>query len=160
MGVAFRQLQTPGFIPFHFRKYRFINSIELSVIFGGGDGIPDIILCSVLPDSIVLHRLVNCVIGIENGIYPCKANVCLFCTLQDIHMELEAKIAKFHNRDDAILYASCFDANAGLFEVLAGQQDAIFSDQLNHASIIDGIRLAKTQKYRYKHKGERSIIKI
>ena len=69
-------------------------------------------------------------------------------------MELEAKIAKFHSRDDAILYASCFDANAGLFEVLAGQQDAIFSDQLNHASIIDGIRLAKTQKFRYKHKGE------
>ena len=74
--------------------------------------------------------------------------------LQDIHTELEAKIAKFHNRDDAILYASCFDANAGLFEVLTGQQDAIFSDQLNHASIIDGIRLAKTQKFRYKHKGE------
>ena len=74
--------------------------------------------------------------------------------LQDIHKELEAKIAKFHGRDDAILYASCFDANAGLFEVLTGQQDALFSDQLNHASIIDGIRLAKTKKYRYKHKGE------
>ena len=74
--------------------------------------------------------------------------------LQDIHTELEAKVAKFHNQDDAILYASCFDANAGLFEVLTGQQDAIFSDQLNHASIIDGIRLAKTQKFRYKHKGE------
>lgn len=73
---------------------------------------------------------------------------------QDIHKELEAKIAKFHRRDDAILYASCFDANAGLFEVLTGQQDALFSDQLNHASIIDGIRLAKTKKFRYKNKGE------
>ena len=80
--------------------------------------------------------------------------------IQDIHMELEAKIAKFHNRDDTILYASCFDANAGLFEVLTGQQDAIFSDQLNHASIIDGIRLAKTQKFRYKHKGETTVLNL
>jgi len=69
-------------------------------------------------------------------------------------MELEAKIAAFHEKEDAILYASCFDANAGLFEVLLGQEDAVFSDQLNHASIIDGIRLAKTQKFRYKNKGE------
>ena len=74
--------------------------------------------------------------------------------MQDIHKELEAKIAKFHGRDDAILYASCFDANAGLFEVLTTQPDALFSDQLNHASIIDGIRLAKTRKFRYKNKGK------
>lgn len=73
--------------------------------------------------------------------------------MQDIHKQLEAKIATFHGKDDAILYASCFDANAGIFEVLLGENDAIFSDQLNHASIIDGIRLAKTRKYRYKHKG-------
>ncbi len=73
--------------------------------------------------------------------------------MQDIHIELEAKIASFHNRDDAILYASCFDANAGLFEVLLGEKDAVFSDQLNHASIIDGIRLARTQKFRYKNRG-------
>ena len=77
---------------------------------------------------------------------------------QDIHIELEAKIARFHGRDDAILYASCFDANAGMFEVLMGKTDAIFSDQLNHASIIDGIRLAKTQKYKYKHKGEWGVL--
>lgn len=75
--------------------------------------------------------------------------------LQDIHTELEAKIAAFHGKEDAILYASCFDANAGLFEVLLGEEDAVFSDQLNHASIIDGIRLAKTRKYRYPHKGVR-----
>lgn len=52
------------------------------------------------------------------------------------------------------MYASCFDANAGLFEVLLGEKDAVFSDQLNHASIIDGIRLSKTRKFRYRHKGE------
>ncbi len=69
-------------------------------------------------------------------------------------MELEAKIAAFHGKEDAVLYASCFDANAGLFEVLLGKDDAVFSDQLNHASIIDGIRLAKTRKYRYAHKGK------
>jgi 7-keto-8-aminopelargonate synthetase-like enzyme len=72
---------------------------------------------------------------------------------QTIHKELEDKIAAFHGKDDAILYASCFDANAGIFEALLEENDAIFSDQLNHASIIDGIRLAKTRKFRYKHKG-------
>ncbi|KAH6939885.1 hypothetical protein HPB50_022004 [Hyalomma asiaticum] len=70
----------------------------------------------------------------------------------DIHKELEQKIARFHGREDAILYASCFDANAGIFEVLLGPEDAVLSDELNHASIIDGIRLCKAQKYRYKHR--------
>lgn len=71
---------------------------------------------------------------------------------QDLHIELERKIAKFHGRDGAILYASCFDANAGLFEILLTPEDAVLSDELNHASIIDGIRLCKANKYRYKHK--------
>ena len=77
---------------------------------------------------------------------------------QDIHKDLEQKIARFHGRDDAILYASCFDANAGLFEVLLNSDDAVISDELNHASIIDGIRLCKAEKHRYAHKdvtGER-----
>ena len=68
------------------------------------------------------------------------------------YQDLEQKIAKFHGREDAILYASCFDANAGLFEQILGPEDAVFSDELNHASIIDGIRLCKAKKYRYKHK--------
>lgn len=72
--------------------------------------------------------------------------------LQNIHKDLERKIAKFHNRQDAILYISCFDANAGLFEVLLTPDDAVLSDELNHASIIDGIRLCKAKKFRYKHK--------
>jgi len=65
---------------------------------------------------------------------------------------LEEKISKFHGREDTILYASCFDANAGLFEQLLGPEDAIISDELNHASIIDGIRLCKAKKFRYSHK--------
>lgn len=65
---------------------------------------------------------------------------------------LEKKIAEFHGREDAILYPSCFDANAGLFEVLLTPDDAVISDELNHASIIDGIRLCKAKKLRYKHK--------
>jgi len=80
------------------------------------------------------------------------SSVRFICGTQDIHMELEEKIAKFHGREDAILYASCFDANAGLFEILLTPQDAVLSDELNHASIIDGIRLCKAQKHRYLHK--------
>lgn len=71
---------------------------------------------------------------------------------QNLHKELEDKISKFHGREDTILYASCFDANAGLFECLLTNQDAVLSDELNHASIIDGIRLCKAQKYRYTHR--------
>jgi len=65
---------------------------------------------------------------------------------------LEKKIAKFHGREDAILYPSCFDANAGLFEQILTPEDAVISDELNHASIIDGIRLCKAQKWRYTHR--------
>ena len=73
------------------------------------------------------------------------------CGTMDIHIKLEKQIADFHSKDDAVLYSSCFDANGGLFDVLLKQEDAVFSDELNHASIIDGIRLCKAQKYRYKH---------
>ena len=72
--------------------------------------------------------------------------------LQDIHKELEEKISKFHEREDSILYACCFDANTGLFEALLGPDDAVLSDELNHASIIDGIRLCKAKKFKYKNK--------
>lgn len=80
------------------------------------------------------------------------SSVRFICGTQDIHKELEAKISKYHGREDTILYASCFDANAGLFEVLLTPEDAVFSDELNHASIIDGIRLCKAKKFRYKHR--------
>lgn len=77
------------------------------------------------------------------------SSVRFICGTQDIHKELEQKIAQFVGTEDAILYAAAFDANGGLFEPLLGPEDAIISDQLNHASIIDGIRLCKAKRYRY-----------
>ena len=79
------------------------------------------------------------------------ASVRFICGTQDLHRALEGKIAQFFGTDDAILYSSCFDANGGLFETLLDEQDAIISDALNHASMIDGIRLCKAQRYRYRH---------
>jgi glycine C-acetyltransferase len=79
------------------------------------------------------------------------SSVRFICGTQDIHKELEAKIAKFLGTEDTILYAACFDANGGVFEPLFGEEDAIISDELNHASIIDGVRLCKAQRYRYKN---------
>ena len=77
------------------------------------------------------------------------ASVRFICGTQDIHRTLEQRLAAFLKKDDAILFAACFDANGGLFEPLLGPEDAIVSDSLNHASIIDGIRLCKAQRYRY-----------
>ena len=77
------------------------------------------------------------------------ASVRFICGTQDLHKQLERTIAEFFGTDDAILYTSCFDANGGLFETLLGAEDAIISDALNHASIIDGIRLCKARRYRY-----------
>ncbi len=77
------------------------------------------------------------------------SSVRFICGTQDIHKELEEKLAKYHSTDDTILYAACFDANGGVFEPLLGQEDAIISDSLNHASIIDGVRLCKAMRYRY-----------
>ncbi|MFW6342915.1 MAG: aminotransferase class I/II-fold pyridoxal phosphate-dependent enzyme, partial [Halothiobacillaceae bacterium] len=77
------------------------------------------------------------------------ASVRFICGTQDLHKRLERIIADFFGKDDAILYAACFDANGGLFEPLLGPEDAIISDQLNHASIIDGIRLCKAERHRY-----------
>jgi len=79
------------------------------------------------------------------------SSVRFICGTQDIHKELEQKIAAFLGTEDTILYAAAFDANGGVFEPLFGEQDAIISDELNHASIIDGVRLCKAQRYRYKH---------
>jgi glycine C-acetyltransferase len=77
------------------------------------------------------------------------SSVRFICGTQDIHKELEAKIASFYGTEDTILYAAAFDANGGVFEPLLGEQDAIISDSLNHASIIDGVRLCKARRYRY-----------
>ena len=79
------------------------------------------------------------------------SSVRFICGTQEIHKELERRIARFSGMDDAILYSSCFDANGGLFETLLSAEDAVISDELNHASIIDGVRLCKAKRYRYKN---------
>ena len=79
------------------------------------------------------------------------SSVRFICGTQDIHKTLEEKLSKFVGQEDTILYAACFDANGGIFEPLLGEEDAIISDELNHASIIDGVRLCKAQRYRYKN---------
>lgn len=79
------------------------------------------------------------------------SSVRFICGTQDVHKQAEQQIARFFGKQDSILYISCFDANGGLFEPLLGPEDAILSDELNHASIIDGVRLCKAQRFRYKH---------
>ena len=79
------------------------------------------------------------------------ASVRFICGTQDVHKQLERKLSEFLGTDDTVLYTSCFDANGGLFETLLGEQDAVISDELNHASIIDGVRLCKAQRLRYRN---------
>src|SRR6516225_5053279 len=79
------------------------------------------------------------------------SSVRFICGTQEIHKQLESAIARFFGKDDAILYVACWDANGGLFETLLGDEDTVLSDELNHASIIDGIRLCKARRVRYRH---------
>ena len=88
--------------------------------------------------------------GLEKWGYG-LSSVRFICGTQQLHKQLEQKVSEFLGTEDTILYSSCFDANAGLFESLLGPEDAVISDELNHASIIDGIRLCKAQRYRYKN---------
>src|SRR6185369_1096632 len=79
------------------------------------------------------------------------ASVRFICGTQDLHKRLEGTIARFLGKEDAILYSSCWDANGGLFETILGDDDTVLSDELNHASIIDGVRLCKARRVRYRH---------
>src|SRR6187200_568058 len=79
------------------------------------------------------------------------ASVRFICGTQEIHRQFEQAVARFLGKDDAILYSSCWDANGGLFETILGEDDAVISDELNHASIIDGVRLCKAKRFRYKN---------
>ena len=85
------------------------------------------------------------------------ASVRFICGTQDIHKQLEKELSKFLGTEDTILYGSCFDANGGLFETILGPEDAVISDELNHASIIDGIRLCKAQRFRYKNNNPQDL---
>lgn len=115
-------------------------------------------------DKSVLNFCANNYLGLSNHPEIVKAgkavmdthgfglsSVRFICGTQDIHKQLEKKLAEFHGMGDAILFPSGFDANTGLFEVLLGKEDALFSDALNHASIIDGVRLCKARRFRYNH---------
>src|SRR5512133_3370215 len=110
----------------------------------------------------VLNFCANNYLGLSNNNQLVKAakdaleshgygmsSVRFICGTTDLHKKLEQKIAEFFHTDDTILYAACFDANGGIFEPLFSEEDAIISDSLNHASIIDGVRLSKAKRYRY-----------
>lgn len=88
--------------------------------------------------------------GMDQYGYGC-ASVRFICGTQSIHKQLEKSISEFLGADDTILYSSCFDANGGVFETLLTEEDAVISDELNHASIIDGVRLSKAKRFRYKN---------
>ncbi len=88
------------------------------------------------------------------------ASVRFICGTQDLHKQLEDTISKYNGTEDTILYSSCFDANAGLFEILLNKEDAIISDELNHASIIDGVRLCKAERHRYKNSNMEELEEI
>ncbi len=88
--------------------------------------------------------------GLERFGYG-MASVRFICGTQEIHKQFEGAIARFLGKDDAILYSSCWDANGGLFETILSEEDTVLSDELNHASIIDGVRLCKAQRHRYKN---------
>jgi glycine C-acetyltransferase len=116
------------------------------------DGQPVLNLCANNYLGLAQHPAVAAAAkaAIDEWGYGC-ASVRFICGTQGVHKQLEKKLSEFLGTEDTILYSSCFDANGGLFETLLGEQDAIVSDELNHASIIDGIRLCKAQRHRYKN---------
>lgn len=125
---------------------------------------PQDAVIKLIDGSEVINFCANNYLGLSNDSRVCQAakdavdshgfgmsSVRFICGTQDIHKELERTIADFHETDDTILYAAAFDANGGVFEPLLGPDDAIISDSLNHASIIDGVRLCKAKRFRYKN---------
>lgn len=116
------------------------------------DGKPVLNLCANNYLGLAQHPEIRAAAerGLQEWGYGC-ASVRFICGTQGIHKQLESRLSAFLGTDDTILYSSCFDANGGLFETLLGAEDAVISDELNHASIIDGVRLCKAQRYRYKN---------
>jgi glycine C-acetyltransferase len=149
LGAELEDIRTAGL----FKTERSINSPQSSHISAGALG---------QPGADVLNFCANNYLGLADHpdiINAAKAamdergfgmaSVRFICGTQDLHLELEARVSRFLGTEDTILFSSCFDANGGVFESLFGPEDAIISDALNHASIIDGIRLCKAQRYRY-----------
>ena len=142
-----------------FKDERFINSPQQSAI-KLKDGKEVLNFCAndylgLANNSIIKDTAANSIKKDGFGM----ASVRFICGTNDLHRTLENKLSSFLGFEDCILYVACFDANGGLFEPLFGPDDAIISDSLNHASIIDGIRLCKAKRYRYKHSDMKDLEK-
>ncbi|MEL6240544.1 MAG: glycine C-acetyltransferase [Pseudomonadota bacterium] len=138
------QIEREGF----YKRERLITSEQAGTVTVGEREV--INLCANNYLGLANHlALVNAAKGAMDRHGYGMASVRFICGTQDLHRDLETRLARFLGKDDAILFAACFDANGGLFEPLLGPEDAIVSDSLNHASIIDGIRLCKAKRYRY-----------
>ena len=133
-----------------FKKERIITSDQGAEIIVGGKKVLNFCANNYLGLSSHPKVIEAAKKYIDNRGYG-MSSVRFICGTQDIHKELEQKLSVFLGTEDSILYAAAFDANGGLFEPLFGEEDAIISDALNHASIIDGVRLCKAQRYRYEH---------
>lgn len=146
IAETLKEIEAEGF----YKKERLISSPQGGVITVGGREV--INLCANnylgLADHPALEEAARK--ALEPKGYG-MASVRFICGTQDIHRQLEQRLAQFLGKDDSILFAACFDANGGLFEPLLGPEDAIISDALNHASIIDGIRLCKARRFRYQN---------
>ena len=146
IGVELQEIESAGL----FKKERIITSEQGTEIIVNGTSVLNFCANNYLGLSAHPKVLAAAKKYIDHRGYG-LSSVRFICGTQDIHKELEAKLSTFLGTEDTILYAAAFDANGGLFEPLFGEQDAIISDALNHASIIDGVRLCKAQRFRYQH---------
>ena len=144
ISETFAQIENEGL----YKRERLITSQQAAAVSVSGQEV--INLCANNYLGLANHpALIEAAKGAMDSHGYGMASVRFICGTQDLHRELEIKLARFLGKDDAILFAACFDANGGLFEPILGPEDAIISDGLNHASIIDGIRLCKAKRYRY-----------
>ncbi|HEY0298036.1 MAG TPA: glycine C-acetyltransferase [Arachidicoccus sp.] len=146
IGAELKEIESAGL----FKKERIIESPQGAEILVNGKTVLNFCANNYLGLSSHPKVLEAAKKTIDNRGYG-MSSVRFICGTQDIHKELEEKISKFLGTEDTILYAAAFDANGGVFEPLFGEEDAIISDALNHASIIDGVRLCKAQRFRYEH---------
>ncbi|MEP5766652.1 MAG: glycine C-acetyltransferase [Halieaceae bacterium] len=150
LGEELRSIEEAGLYK-HERLITTPQSAHVSVN-ANGDAVEVLNLCANNYLGLAQHPEVNSAarVGLEEWGYG-MASVRFICGTQTLHKQLEQTLSDFLGAEDTILYPSCFDANGGLFETLLGAEDAVISDELNHASIIDGVRLSKAQRYRYKN---------
>ena len=151
MRATLDQIRADGF----YKSERVIESPQAAQIgIAGGRAVPADVLNFCANNYLGLANDPRLVRAAKNGLDAWgfgMASVRFICGTQSVHKQLEGALAAFLGTDDSILYTSCFDANGGLFETLLGEEDAIISDELNHASIVDGIRLCKAKRFRYRN---------